>query len=107
MTSRRSVSRKSILRFLQRRKLSLTSREFREKARISAKPFLRTSLSQARIRTMDTAAQFAGDLSFDEAYEVVREHCPGILKAGDRLSEEVLLVQAVGRRLTATRSDCQ
>jgi molybdopterin molybdotransferase len=48
---------------------------------------------------MNTAAQSAGILSFEEAYEVVREHCRRILKAGDRPSEEVLLLQAVGRVL--------
>lgn len=48
---------------------------------------------------MNTAAQSAGVLSFEEAYEVVQEHCRRILKAGDRPSEEVLLLQAVGRVL--------
>jgi molybdopterin molybdotransferase len=48
---------------------------------------------------MNTAAQSAGVLSFDEAYEVVRERCRAILKAGDRASEEVLLMQALGRVL--------
>ena len=48
---------------------------------------------------MDTAAQSAGVLSFEEAFEVVREHCRRILKAGDRPSEEVLLLQAAGRVL--------
>jgi molybdopterin molybdotransferase len=48
---------------------------------------------------MNTAAQSAGVLSFEEAYEVVREYCRRILKAGDRPSEEVLLLQAVGRVL--------
>jgi molybdopterin molybdotransferase len=60
---------------------------------------LRTSHSQARIRTMNTAVQSAGVLSFEDAYEVVQEHCHQILKAGDRPSEEVLLMQAVGRIL--------
>src|SRR6267154_2660378 len=49
---------------------------------------------------MNTAVQSAGVLSFEEAYEVVREHCRRILKAGDRPSEEVLLLQAAGRVLT-------
>jgi molybdopterin molybdotransferase len=48
---------------------------------------------------MNTAVQSAGVLSFDDAYEVVREHCGQLLKAGDRPSEEVLLMQAVGRVL--------
>ncbi|HXA86778.1 MAG TPA: gephyrin-like molybdotransferase Glp [Candidatus Dormibacteraeota bacterium] len=48
---------------------------------------------------MDTAAQSAGVLSFEEAYEVVQKHCRRILKAGDRPSEEVLLLQAAGRVL--------
>src|SRR5438270_1632979 len=48
---------------------------------------------------MNTAVQSAGVLSFDDAYEVVRERCQQILKAGDRPSEEVLLMQAVGRVL--------
>src|ERR1700720_1709442 len=48
---------------------------------------------------MNTTAQSAGVLSFEDAYEVVREHCRRILKAGDRPSEEVLLMQAVGRVL--------
>ena len=42
---------------------------------------------------MNTAVQSAGVLSFEDAYEVVREHCQQILKAGDRPSEEVLLMQ--------------
>jgi len=46
---------------------------------------------------MNTAAQSTGVLSFEEAYEVVRQHCRRILKAGDRPSEEVLLLQAAGR----------
>jgi molybdopterin molybdotransferase len=48
---------------------------------------------------MNMAAQSAGVLSFEEAYEVVREYCRRILKAVDRPSEEVLLMQAVGRVL--------
>lgn len=48
---------------------------------------------------MNTAAQSASVLSFEEAYEVVRERCQAILKAGDRTSEEVLLMQALGRVL--------
>ncbi len=48
---------------------------------------------------MNTAAQSAGVLSFEEAYEVVRERCRAILEAGDRTSEEVLLLQALGRVL--------
>jgi molybdopterin molybdotransferase len=48
---------------------------------------------------MNTAVQSAGVLSFEDAYEVVREHSQQILKAGDRPSEEVLLMQAVGRVL--------
>src|SRR6476646_9532603 len=49
---------------------------------------------------MNTAVQSAGVLSFEDAYEVVREHCHQLLKAGERPSEEVLLMQAVGRVLT-------
>jgi molybdopterin molybdotransferase len=48
---------------------------------------------------MDTAVQSAGVLSFEDAYEVVRERCGQILKAGDRRSEEVLLMQGLGRVL--------
>jgi molybdopterin molybdotransferase len=48
---------------------------------------------------MNTAVQPAGVLSFEEAYEVVRDYCKQILKAGDRHSEEVLLMQALGRVL--------
>jgi len=48
---------------------------------------------------MNTAAQSAGVLSFEEAYEVVRERCRAILAAAGRLGEEVLLVQALGRVL--------
>jgi molybdopterin molybdotransferase len=48
---------------------------------------------------MNTAAQSAGILSFEEAYQVVRERCRAILEAGGRPGEEVLLVQALGRVL--------
>jgi molybdopterin molybdotransferase len=48
---------------------------------------------------MNTAAQSAGVLSFEEAYEVVRERCRRILKAADRQTEEVLLLQGLGRVL--------
>lgn len=48
---------------------------------------------------MNTAVQSAGVLAFEDAYEVVREHCQQILKAGDRPTEEVLLMQSVGRVL--------
>jgi molybdopterin molybdotransferase len=48
---------------------------------------------------MNTAAQSAGVISFEDAYEVVREYCRRILKAVDRPREEVLLMQAVGRVL--------
>ncbi|MCU1219975.1 MAG: moeA, partial [Candidatus Angelobacter sp.] len=48
---------------------------------------------------MNTVVQSAGVLSFENAYEVVRAHCRQILKAGDRPSEEVLLLQAAGRVL--------
>jgi molybdopterin molybdotransferase len=48
---------------------------------------------------METVVQSAGVLRFEEAYEVVRERCQQILKAGDRPSEELLLTQAVGRVL--------
>jgi len=48
---------------------------------------------------MNTAVQFAGILSFDDAYEVVREYCGRILKTEDRPSEEVLLLQSAGRIL--------
>src|SRR5579864_4872760 len=48
---------------------------------------------------MNTATQSAGVLSFEDAYEVVREYCLQILKAGDRPSEEVLLMQGLGRIL--------
>jgi molybdopterin molybdotransferase len=48
---------------------------------------------------MTTAVQSAGVLGFEDAYEFVREHCRKILKLGDRPTEEVLLMQAVGRIL--------
>jgi molybdopterin molybdotransferase len=48
---------------------------------------------------MNTAVQFAVILSFDDAYEVVREYCGRILKTEDRPSEEVLLLQSAGRIL--------
>jgi molybdopterin molybdotransferase len=48
---------------------------------------------------MNTAAQSAGVLSFEEAYEMVRERCRAILEAGGRPGEEVLLLQALGRVL--------
>jgi molybdopterin molybdotransferase len=48
---------------------------------------------------MNTAAQSAGVLSFEEAYELVREHCLRILEAGKAVSEEVLLLQGLGRVL--------
>jgi molybdopterin molybdotransferase len=48
---------------------------------------------------MNTAAQSAGVLSFEEAYEVVRERCRAMLEAGDRPGEEVLLLHALGRVL--------
>src|ERR1043166_1376140 len=48
---------------------------------------------------MNTAAQSAGVLSFEEAYELVRERCRAILEAGARPGEEVLLLQALGRVL--------
>jgi molybdopterin molybdotransferase len=48
---------------------------------------------------MNTAVQFAGILSFDDAYEAVREYCGRILKTEDRPSEEVLLLQSAGRIL--------
>jgi molybdopterin molybdotransferase len=54
---------------------------------------------QAKIRTVNTAVQSAGVLSFEDAYEVVREHCRKILETQDRPTEEVLLMQAVGRIL--------
>src|SRR5438270_6611490 len=54
---------------------------------------------QAKIKNMNTAVQSAGVLSFEDAYELVREHCRKILKTPDRPTEEVLLMQAVGRIL--------
>jgi molybdopterin molybdotransferase len=48
---------------------------------------------------MNTVVQSAGVLSFEDAYDVVREYCQEILKAGDRPSEEVLLMQGLGRVL--------
>ena len=48
---------------------------------------------------MNTAAQSAGVLSFEEAYEVVREYCQQLLRAGQPQTEEVLLLQALGRVL--------
>ena len=48
---------------------------------------------------MNTAVQFAGVLAFEDANELVREHCRQILRAGDRPSEEVLLMQGMGRVL--------
>jgi molybdopterin molybdotransferase len=48
---------------------------------------------------MNTAVQSAGVLSFEDAYELVREHCRKVLELGDRPIEEVLLMQAVGRIL--------
>ncbi len=48
---------------------------------------------------MNTAAQSAGVLSFEEAYELVREHCQQLLRAGQPQTEEVLLLQALGRVL--------
>lgn len=48
---------------------------------------------------MNTAVQSAGVLSFEDAYEAVRDYCRQILKVGDRPSEEVLLLQSAGRVL--------
>src|ERR1700735_29638 len=48
---------------------------------------------------MNTAAQSAGVLSFEEAYEMVRERCGQILRAGQSRVEEVLLLQGLGRVL--------
>ena len=48
---------------------------------------------------MNTAVQSAGVLSFEDAYELVREHCRKIVNTRDRPTEEVLLMQAVGRIL--------
>ena len=51
---------------------------------------------------MNTAAQSAGVLSFEDAYEAVAERCRQILKAGQAQSEEVLLLQGLGRVLAET-----
>src|SRR6476646_6589655 len=75
------------------------SREFRERARINTTALFGASPSQAKIVTMNTVVQSAGVLSCEDACEVVREHCQQILEAGDRPSEEVLLLHAVGRVL--------
>jgi molybdopterin molybdotransferase len=48
---------------------------------------------------MNTAAQSAEVLSFETAYEVVRDRCRKILQSGEVQSEEVLLLQALGRVL--------
>jgi molybdopterin molybdotransferase len=48
---------------------------------------------------MNTAAQSAGVLSFEDASEVVREYCRGIMQARHPQSEEVLLLQGLGRVL--------
>jgi molybdopterin molybdotransferase len=48
---------------------------------------------------MNTAAQSAGILNFEEAYGLVRERCGQILQAGQAASEEVLLLQSLGRVL--------
>ena len=48
---------------------------------------------------MNTAAQSTGVLSFEEAYEVVRERCRQILQADKTEREEVLLLQGLGRVL--------
>jgi molybdopterin molybdotransferase len=48
---------------------------------------------------MNTAAQSAGVRSFEDAYEVVCEYCRRILKATDRQTEEILLLQGQGRVL--------
>lgn len=48
---------------------------------------------------MDMAAQSAGVLSFEEADEVVRKHCRQVFQARETRSEEVLLVQSLGRVL--------
>jgi molybdopterin molybdotransferase len=48
---------------------------------------------------MNTAAQSAGVLGFEEAYEIVREQCGRILQAGLAAGEEVLLLQSLGRVL--------
>lgn len=48
---------------------------------------------------MNTAAQSAGVLAFEEAYEVVRQHCQRILELPEAQSESVPLLQALGRVL--------
>jgi molybdopterin molybdotransferase len=48
---------------------------------------------------MNTVAQSMGILSFEAAYEVVREHCRKILQSGEVQSEEVPLLQSLGRVL--------
>jgi molybdopterin molybdotransferase len=48
---------------------------------------------------MNTAVQSAGVLSFEDAYEAVREYCRRTVRAGDRPGEEVLLMQGLGRVL--------
>ena len=48
---------------------------------------------------MNTAVQSAGVLSFEDAYEAVREYCRQMLQAGVRPREEVLLLQSAGRIL--------
>jgi len=53
----------------------------------------------ARIRDMNTAAPTAGVLSFEDAYEVVRSHCQSLLARPNRQSEEVPLLQGLGRVL--------
>ncbi|MBZ5507665.1 MAG: molybdopterin molybdotransferase MoeA [Acidobacteriia bacterium] len=54
---------------------------------------------EIRIKAMNTAAQSTEVLSFEAAYEVVREHCRQILQSGEVRSEEALLLQALGRVL--------
>ena len=48
---------------------------------------------------MNTAAQSAGVLSFEEAYEVVRQYCRRILERHKTQSESIPLLQALGRVL--------
>jgi len=48
---------------------------------------------------MNTAAQTAGVLSFEEASEAVRSHCQGLLTRPGHKAEEVSLLQALGRVL--------
>ncbi|MGC2696450.1 MAG: gephyrin-like molybdotransferase Glp [Candidatus Angelobacter sp.] len=48
---------------------------------------------------MNTAAQSAGILSFEEAYEVVRDYCRQILERQKAQTEEAPLLQALGRVL--------